>query len=65
MTTEIIQQQIAELEKQQKQLEIDYHRIAGALIAYQKVLELMGPKPTELNEKEQATELTADGIESQ
>lgn len=41
MTAELIQQQIADLERQQRQLEIDYHRIAGAIIAYQKVLELL------------------------
>lgn len=42
MIDEILKQ-IDDLKREQKLLEIDYHRIGGAIAAYQKMLTLMKP----------------------
>lgn len=47
MTAEMIEAEIKNLEEQRKALEIDYHRIGGAIAAYQYMLEQVRKKPAD------------------
>ena len=53
MSEEEIDEEIKKLEAQQREIEVNYHRLAGAIVAYQRMKERLAASKTPANVTDQ------------